>query len=424
MFLAARSLVVALSIALSAAVRAQETPPAAAPALTLAEAVAVATSRHPDLAALAARAEAARARAPVERELMPPMLEAQAWQWPRDAWNPADAQWMFMVSQEFPGRGKREVRVARMHAEADAMAAEVPMRRREVAAEVGRAYIDLRVAREELSALTDAAEVIRHGVDAAEARYATGRGMQSDVLTGIVELSRLREEEVMAAERARMAGSRLNLLMGRPPEAAIGALDAVVLDQALPSFADLDAQVLGAHPEQALVDRRVGLAEAEAAVARTEARPDYVLQGGFMAMPGMTDAFTARAGITWPSAPWARRRTAALVAAAEAQARAAAAERDAVAQRLRLMTQDTLVRADAAQQRARVLEATVLPRVRHALETARVAYQADRGALMAMVDAQRTLVETGLRIRRALGDRDRALAELRAITGEFDPPQD
>lgn len=424
MLAAVRPLAVALSIACASTAPAQDaTSSASAPPLTLAGAVAAATARHPDLSAIAARAEAARARAPVERELMPPMLEVQAWQWPRNAWNPGDAQWMFMLSQEIPGRGKRGLREARMRAEADAMDAEVPMRRREVAAEAARAYVDLRVAREEIESLTQAAAVVRQGVDAAESRYSTGRGAQSDVLAGIVELSRLREDEVMAAERARMAASQLNVLLGRDPDAPIGPLDPTLDTVVLPSLADLESRVLGTHPEQGLVDRRIGLAEAELAVARTEARPDYVLQGGFMSMPGMPDAFTARAGITWPGAPWTKRRSAAMVAAAEAGAKATAAARDAVAQRLRLMAQDGIVRADAAQQRARVLEHTVLPRAEHALEIARIGYQADRGELMPMIDAQRTLVDTRLRIRRALGDRDRALADLRALTGEFDPSQ-
>jgi outer membrane protein TolC len=359
----------------------------------------------------------------VERELMPPMVELQAWQWPRNAWNPRDAQWMLMLSQEFPGRGKRDARAARMEAEARATEAEAPMRVREVAAEVARAYLDLRVAREELAALAEAAAVIRQGVDAAEARYAAGRGMQSDVLAGIVELSRLREEEVMAAERARMAASQLNVLLGRDPDAAIGLLDPVPDIATPPALADLESQQLTSHPERTLVERRVEAAGTELALARQEAAPDYLLQGGFMTMPGMPDAFTARAGVTWPGAPWTKRRTAAAIAAAEAQARAAAAEREAVAQRLRLMAQESIVRADAAQQRAHVLEDTVLPRIAHALEIARIAYQADRGELMPMIDAQRMLVETRLRVRRALADRDRALAELRALLGEYDPDQ-
>lgn len=417
-----RSLVFALAAALSVtATSAQEAPVSpGGPPLLLAEAVAAALDRHPDLTAIDAAATAARARAPVEQFLMPPMVEVQAWQWPRDRWNPRDVQWMFMVGQEIPGRGKRDLRVARMRAEGDAMAAEGPVRRREIAAEVARAYTELRTAREERAALTEAAAVIRRGVDAAEARYTAGRGMQSEVLAGIVELARLADEEVMAAERERMSASQLNVLLGRDADAAVGALEAARDTEALPALADLEAQFLASHPEQAMVDRRVALAEAGVAEARSESRPDFLVQGGYMSMPGMPDAFTARFGVTWPNAPWTKRRSAALVESAQAQATAAEAQRAATAQRLRLMAQEAIVRADASQQRATVLETTVLPRANHALEIARIAYEADRGELMPMIDAQRTLVETRLRIRRAIGERDRALAELRALTGDFD----
>ncbi len=397
---------------------AQEMPSAASP-LSLEEAVAAAVARHPDLPAIAAAAAAVRAGAPVERELMPPMVELQAFQWPRDRWRPRDAQWMLQVSQEIPGKGKRELREARMRAEADAMAAEIPMRAREIAAETARAYVELRVAREELAALGEAAGVVRQGVDAAEVRYAAGRGAQADVLAGIVELSRLKEDEVMAAERARMAASQLNILLGRAPDAPVGTLDPSPDTLGLPALDDIEARVLATHPEQLAVDRGVARAEAETALARAETRPDYVIQGGYMTMPGMPDAFTARVAITWPNAPWTKRRAAAMTAAAEAGVKAAAARHDAVAQRLRLMAQEAIVRAGAAQQRADVLEQTVMPRALHALDVARIAYQADRGELMPMIDAQRTVVESRLRARRAVGDRDLALVELRVLTGEL-----
>ena len=52
------------------------------PALPLDDAVRTAVGRHPDLSAAEAIAAAARARPALERQLMPPMLEVQAWQWP------------------------------------------------------------------------------------------------------------------------------------------------------------------------------------------------------------------------------------------------------------------------------------------------------------------------------------------------------
>jgi outer membrane protein TolC len=260
-------------------------------------------------------------------------------------------------------------------------------------------------------------------VEAAEARYAAGRGVQADVLAGIVDQARLQQDEAMARERAQTAASRLNLLRGADPDAPIGPLEAAAADPVIPALADLEAALIGSHPQTGLVNARRALAEKNVAVAAAERRPDYVVQAGYMTMPFMTDAITARVGITWPNAPWVKHRTAAMTRAADAELAAAEAQRAAVGQRLRLMAQDVLVRARAAAQRARIVTDVIVPRAQYALEVAAIAYEATRGELMPVVDARRTLVEVRLDIHRALGDRDRALAELRALLGDFDARQ-
>jgi hypothetical protein len=85
-------------------------PPAAAqgaPPLTLQAALDEALARNPELIALGAALEAERQRPGQERYLMPPMLEAQIWQWPLNRISPAGATYMFEAQQAFPGRGKR-----------------------------------------------------------------------------------------------------------------------------------------------------------------------------------------------------------------------------------------------------------------------------------------------------------------------------
>jgi len=61
--------------------------------------------------------------------------------------------------------------------------------------------------------------------DAAEARYAAGRGAQQDVLKAVVEMARLRELAVMATEQAWMAEARLNTWLGGGVDAPIGPLE-------------------------------------------------------------------------------------------------------------------------------------------------------------------------------------------------------
>src|SRR5207253_316972 len=83
------------------------------PPLTMKAALDEALARNLDLAALGAQIRVARERPAQERSLAPPMLEGTIWQWPIDSINPANTNmYMFMVGQELPGRGKRDLRAA------------------------------------------------------------------------------------------------------------------------------------------------------------------------------------------------------------------------------------------------------------------------------------------------------------------------
>ncbi len=104
-------------------------PPTSAPPLSLTDALREAVEKNPDLAALKQDVTVVRQRPRQERFLAPPMAEAQVWQWPVNTLNPNNVgMYMFMVAQELPGRGKRDVRAAL--AEKDVALAEndVPVR--------------------------------------------------------------------------------------------------------------------------------------------------------------------------------------------------------------------------------------------------------------------------------------------------------
>src|SRR5437773_11972081 len=83
------------------------------PPVTLAELLREALEKNPDLTALRAQIDVMRQRPAQSRFLDAPTAEAQIWQWPFNSINPADTNmYMFMVTQDLPGRGKRQVRAA------------------------------------------------------------------------------------------------------------------------------------------------------------------------------------------------------------------------------------------------------------------------------------------------------------------------
>jgi outer membrane protein TolC len=387
------------------------------PVLELRDLVAEAIERNPELAALRAGHVAAGVKPDTERFLMPPMVEGQAVEWPINSWNPRNAQWMVMLQQEFPGRGKRALRADVMAREAAVAGNDVAVRTREVIAEVKRSWTDYVLAASSLAIYEESLALLRQVADLAEVKYGTGRGTQQDLHKALLDMARLYDRRVMANEQAGMAAARLNALVGRPPDAPLGRPGSDALPGALPDSSSLQRAALDQHPELQGMVLETKVAEASVALARAERRPDFFVQGGYMVTPYMPDALTARIGISWPGAPWARKRLGAVERAAQADVDTTRARQQAAANRVRLMVHEAFLKVTSAEERAALLALSVLPQTEHTLEMTRVAYQSDRGDFMSFLDTQRMLLDMRLEHRRAIAERDRALAELELAVG-------
>jgi outer membrane protein TolC len=192
----------------------------------------------------------------------------------------------------------------------------------------------------------------------------------------------------------------------------------------VPPLEVLVAQARSAHPELAVAHAQIAEADAGVEVAAAERKPDWVVQGGYMLMPGEVGAWTARVGITWPGAPWARKRSA--IASAQATALAQAARAD-----LAVSEQDvarTIAEARASLvgvlARLAIVRDTMRPQAVHVLDASRLSFAAGQLPLSDVLDAERMRVDTDIQIARLIGDADLAWAALEAAVGATPPSPD
>lgn len=388
------------------------------PPVTLAELLREALEKNPELAALRAQVDVVRQRPGQERFLDAPMAEAQIWQWPFNSINPADTNmYMFMVTQDLPGRGKRQLRAAVADKDVALAESDIAIRARDVVNQIKQAYASLFIARKAIQVHLDSVELLRQIADVSQAKYTTGRISQQDVLKPVVELSRLHTDIIMFDEQAKLATARLNILLNRMPETPLGPLIEPQEQRMLPATADLQRIALERQPELQRSRVEIERAEAELASVRSDYKPDFSVQGGYMLMPRMTDAWMGRVGITWPKAPWSRGKIDARVAEQTAAVQAAKARTQVLENMVRLAVQEAYVRATAAQERAVLLRTTIKPQSQQTLEVSRVAYQTDRVDFQALIDNQRVLLDVNLDYFRALSDFTQALADLERAVG-------
>ncbi len=393
--------------------------------LTLQMALGETLARNPRLIALRRQYEAMRLRPAQMLSLAPPTFEAQIWQWPFNTLNAGDANmFMFTVGQSFPGRGKRRLRAAVAEKDAELSLATIAVEARTVIDEVKRFYAELYLTRREMEIHHANVDLLRQFADVSEAKYTTGSISQQDILKSVVELSRLHEHLVVLGERERLAQARLNTLLDRPPQLPIGRLLEPREEGVLPPLAELQRAALDQQPE--LRAARVDIERAEAVLAseRGESKPDFFVKGGYslMPQPERSDSWTAMVGITWPKAPWSRSGLDARVAEASAAVDTTRARYAAAESAIRFAVHESYVRAQAAQERAVLLRTSIVPQSDQTLAVSRVAYQADRGDFLTLIDNQRVLLDVQLAYYRALNDLERARADIeRAVGRDLQP---
>ena len=393
------------------------------PPVTLSALLQEAAEKNPDLIALRQQIDVIRQRPAQERSLNPPTAEAQIWQWPINSINPANTNmYMFMVSQELPGRGKRDLRAAVANKDIALAENDVTVRARQIVNEIKQSYATLFIARKAIDVHLESVDRLRQIADISQAKYTTGRISQQDVLKPVAELSKLHADIIMFDEQANLATARLNILLDRMPQTPFGPLVEPREEMLIPATADLQRIALEKHPELKRTQLEIERADAELAVASHDYKPDFSVQGGYMLTPRMTDAWMGSIAITWPKAPWSKGKIDARIAEQSAAVEAAKARARAMENSVRLAVQEAYVRAMAAQERASLLRTTILPQSQQTLEVSRVGYQTDRVDFQALIDNERVLLDVNLDYFRALSDFTQALADLERAVGADLPP--
>ncbi|HKW00007.1 MAG TPA: TolC family protein [Vicinamibacterales bacterium] len=393
------------------------------PPLSLDDAIQSALRSNADLAAARSQVEPLRAKPAQAKALAPPMLEAQIWQWPINTLNPANTDmYMFMASQDLPGRGKRDATEALATSEIRLAETALVPRERDIAAAVTRAYWDLLIARRAIAIHLASVDLLHQLTDVAQAKYAAGRISQQDVLKAIVETTKLHGDLIDLEQQAERSRVQLNGLMNRAVDAPIGPLTETGESRLVAAIEDVQTLASREQPDLRVGQAAIERARAQVTVARTSATPEWSVGAGYMLQPHQTDAWLARLSVSWPGAPWSRGTIDARSAEATASVSAAEADAAAAAVHVRMAVSDSYVRVKAAEERAALIRTTLVPQSRQALDVSRVAYETDRLDFLAVIENERSLLEAQLAYERALAEWRQAVTDLERAVGVALPP--
>ena len=385
----------------------------------LADVVAEALAKNPEIVVAQKRYDAARQRPTQERSLPDPMVSAgysaNGRPWPGAGLGTEPTSNIgFMVSQEVPYPGKRDLRASIATRDADAEFQQIEAARLDVIARVKQAYYRLAYADAVSGVLTRNRELLDTLLKVSEGRYAVGQAAQQDVIKAQTQLSILELQlERVHQERATREG-QLNALLNRPAATPIGEpedLQLTAFDHSLDTLiatANEHAPML--RRDQLMVERSQLAVDA----ARKEYKPDFALAGGYYYMGAMPPMYELRIDV---KVPLQRSRRAAAVAEQLSTVDAARSTYDSTRLNLQSRLQEDFRMASTSVRLARLYRETVLPQARLALESSMASYQTGAVDFLSVLTNFGTVLEYEMTYFDELAAYHTAVSRLEEMTG-------
>ncbi|MBA3340314.1 MAG: TolC family protein [Gemmatimonadaceae bacterium] len=415
--------------------------------------VALALARNPELQAGEKRVAAARARVAPAGSRADPMLMVGVLNVPaRSLSLTEDDMTMKMVGvrQELPYPGKLGLMRRIAELEAEQIAVELDSVRLSVIRNVKDAYFEIGYIDAALETTRRTHQMLLGLAQVTEARYAAGRGEQQEVVRATLAATRINEAANAFIESRRVQLEILSSLLDRDIEipAVVGIpsrlaaaaipsnlaavqfrsnqLGASVAGSPLPSLDSLQAIAL-AHNAGLRRQRLVETATAASlALSRKQHLPDfdvsleYGQRSGRSAQPpgamGRDDMISLTVSV--PLTIQRGRKQSALVTAASADLAAAAAQQRAAGNLLRAEVARTYSEIERSRTRLALYVKALLPQARASMSSATTSYQSGTGIFIAILEAQKTLLDLELDYHRSLSDFAQRIAELDAMTGQ------
>jgi outer membrane protein TolC len=325
------------------------------------------------------------------------------------------------VQQRIPYPGKRGTAAVVALRQADAMRAQLSSDELALAERVRSAYWDYYAANRTISVITGSKAPLATLRNSIEARIATNKARQQDLLRVENEITRLDQRLATARGRRDSAAASLNALLFRPggsllPPPRTGSM------RHYSSPATLLARAGRSHPEVRAAEARIAAADAGVRLARLKKKPDFtagvsysaISSSGLAPSANGRDQFMGTLGVTLPV--WRQKN-----AAAEREAAATLSAEQSTLSSTRASLQQRIESAHAGYAAERTSVALyagkLIPDAQQSFELSVAGYQSDSASFLDVIDAWRQLLNFRLEHEENRSRAGKAEAALRFAAG-------
>ncbi|MDO8457929.1 MAG: TolC family protein [Burkholderiaceae bacterium] len=417
-----RGILLATSLAVAAGAMAQ-TPVDTAPGGTVDSLLALARERNPEFSAMRHEARAASERVLPAGALMDPRLKVELQDITKGGEQgatvlPSDVgATAYTLTQDLPWSGKRALKRDIATLEADGAQGRARQTWSELAARIKAVFAQRYLIQGSQRLVGESLDLMLQLEKVLQVRYATGLSAQQDITRIHVEHTAMRGELVALANEWRQTQSRLNLLLGRPADAALAVpqgLRAVPAPSQL-QFAALSDRLRSANPQLFVESARVRSAEKSRDLAYKSRYPDFTLGVSAMQRQSAVKEWSLMLELNLPirdSALQSQERE------SEAMLAAARARQEAAANQALAELADNLSALEAARQTEHLAVYSLLPQTDLTWRAALAGYENGKGDFAALLDAQRQIRQAKLNQLKAQVDAQMRLADIERLLGE------
>ncbi len=367
---------------------------------------------------MVANVEALRAEAPFAGSLQDPVIGIALLNVPVDTFafdqEPMTQKQLF-ASQKFPWFGTLDLRQQGSELKALEADFQVQVKRLEIARSLAEAWYDLGFIRKSLQTNKNLKALVTQVLRVAETRYATGKGLQQDILAGQVQHSELLDEGVTLASRERVVRAGIGRLINRGDSFVEDG--PVALDDLgeIPHHKLLSRVALQLNP--LIQARKVAIDRAKVDVQLAEKAylPDFDLRLGYGQREDRPDFFSATVGITVPL--WQSKRQDSQLAAAEKRLIGAQKSLLGLRQTLPHTIEQVLAEIDGARENHRLFRQALSLQATHLADASLAAYSVGKVEFNTMLSARIRLLRIELKAENYKYQVYKKVAELEELIG-------
>jgi outer membrane protein TolC len=379
--------------------------------------VQTALANNPEVAMARRKWDAALQRIPQARALDDPTVGADSWRKSAGAESASQTGWM--VSQNIPWFGKRDLRGNVETGAAKQAEMTWRMKTLEVVASVKRSYYDLWQAQRELDINQRDQDLMQQFVEVARSRYETGKASQSDLIRAQNELAKLSEDRTDRMRTYQTALAELNRLLKRAPDSPVEIGPDVTAEVSEPIVTLSQLQAAAAcRPElQGLQDGAVRSAESALALAKKGYDPDVQVRAEAWEYEGKNGIQEYDLGVSL-NFPWLNHgKYKAAINEARANLDASRDELEAMRVQTATEVKELYDGIHTMHHHYELYVGKLIPQQQLAVDAARAAYETGQGGFLDLLDARRMLFDLEMQNLHHAAEFQRLLASLERMVG-------